>query len=171
MALWRASIWRKMTSAFRGMRALLKDFHVDLRIHFLNCTYIYHIHNSSSFVFSSWSHQIWSAKSIYKTEDVLCPTHCRGSSNGFRTNVNLKRHLYCHQQATSLLQSRCGVGKKLAKCHQVSKIIRKYFIKDLSYTILAELIKGQLISKCPFGVIVWTNIQTKNLTNFCPRIA
>ena len=30
--------------------------------------------------------------------------------------------------------------------------------------------KGQLISKCPFGVIVWTNIQTKKLTNFCPRI-
>ena len=80
--------------------------------------------------FFSWSYQIWSAKSIYKTEDVLCPTHCRGSSNGFRTNVNLKRHLYCHQQATSLLQSRCGVGKKLAKCHQVSKIIRKYFYRD-----------------------------------------
>jgi hypothetical protein len=31
--------------------------------------------------------------------------------------------------------------------------------------------KGQLISKCPFGVIVWTKIQTKNLTNFCPRIS
>ena len=30
--------------------------------------------------------------------------------------------------------------------------------------------KGQLISKCPFGVIVWTKIPTKNLTNFCPRI-
>jgi hypothetical protein len=25
--------------------------------------------------------------------------------------------------------------------------------------------KGQLISKRPFGVIVWTKIQTKNLTN------
>ena len=24
--------------------------------------------------------------------------------------------------------------------------------------------KGQLISKCPFGVIVWTKILTKNLT-------
>ena len=30
--------------------------------------------------------------------------------------------------------------------------------------------KGQLISKCPFGVIVWTKLPTKNLTNFCPRI-
>ena len=30
--------------------------------------------------------------------------------------------------------------------------------------------KGQLISKCLFGVIVWTKIPTKNLTNFCPRI-
>ena len=31
-------------------------------------------------------------------------------------------------------------------------------------------VKGQLISKCPFGVIVWTKIPTKNLANFCPRI-
>ena len=30
--------------------------------------------------------------------------------------------------------------------------------------------KGQLISKYPFGVIVFTKIPTKNLTNFCPRI-
>ena len=33
-----------------------------------------------------------------------------------------------------------------------------------------EIGKGQLISKCPFGVIVWTKIPTKNLTNFCPSI-
>ena len=30
--------------------------------------------------------------------------------------------------------------------------------------------KGQLISKCPFGVIVWTKIPTKNFDKFCPRI-
>ena len=30
--------------------------------------------------------------------------------------------------------------------------------------------KGQLISKYPFGFIVWTKIPTKNLTNFCSRI-
>ena len=34
----------------------------------------------------------------------------------------------------------------------------------------SDPIKGQLISKCPFGVIIWTKIPTKNLTNFCPRI-
>ena len=33
-----------------------------------------------------------------------------------------------------------------------------------------DVVKGQLISKCPFGVIVWTKIPTKKLTNFCPRI-
>ena len=26
-------------------------------------------------------------------------------------------------------------------------------------------VKGQLISKCPFGVIIWTNLPPKNLTN------
>jgi hypothetical protein len=30
--------------------------------------------------------------------------------------------------------------------------------------------KGQLISKCPFGVIVWTKIPTKKFDKFCPRI-
>ena len=28
--------------------------------------------------------------------------------------------------------------------------------------------KGQLISKCPFGVIVSTKIPTKKFDNFCP---
>jgi dynein heavy chain 2 len=31
-------------------------------------------------------------------------------------------------------------------------------------------VKGQLISKCPFGVILWTKIPTKKFDNFCPRI-
>jgi hypothetical protein len=29
---------------------------------------------------------------------------------------------------------------------------------------------GWLISKCSFGVIIWTKIPTKGLTNFCPTI-
>ena len=30
------------------------------------------------------------------------------------------------------------------------------------------LAKGQLISKCPFGVIVWTKIPTKEFDKFLP---
>ena len=30
--------------------------------------------------------------------------------------------------------------------------------------------KGQLIPKCPFGVIVWTKISMKKFDKFCPRI-
>ena len=30
--------------------------------------------------------------------------------------------------------------------------------------------KGQLISKCPFGFIVWTKIPTKLFLDFCPEI-
>ena len=29
--------------------------------------------------------------------------------------------------------------------------------------------KGQLISKCPFGIIVWTKIPTKLFVDFCPE--
>ena len=30
--------------------------------------------------------------------------------------------------------------------------------------------KGQFISKCPFGVIVSTNLPTKKFDKFCPRM-
>ena len=30
--------------------------------------------------------------------------------------------------------------------------------------------KGQLVSKCPFGVIIWTKIQTNFLKYFCPSL-
>ena len=33
-----------------------------------------------------------------------------------------------------------------------------------------QIAKGQLISKCPFGVIISTKIPTKKFDNFCPRI-
>ena len=32
-----------------------------------------------------------------------------------------------------------------------------------------DLAKGQLISKCPFGFIVWTKIPTKLFLDFCPE--
>ena len=32
----------------------------------------------------------------------------------------------------------------------------------------AVYVNGQLISKCPSGVIVWTKVATKNFDNFCP---
>ena len=40
----------------------------------------------------------------------------------------------------------------------------------LPHTLNCMCVKGQLISKCPFGVIVSTKIPTKKFDNFCPRI-
>ena len=37
-------------------------------------------------------------------------------------------------------------------------------IMTVSSSLLFSIGKGQLISKCPFGVIVWTKKPTKNLT-------
>ena len=34
----------------------------------------------------------------------------------------------------------------------------------------ASDVKGQLILKCPFGVVVSTKIPTKKIDSFCPRI-
>ena len=39
-----------------------------------------------------------------------------------------------------------------------------------AFVAVSAAIKGQLISKCPFGVIVWTKIPTKKFDKFFPRI-
>ena len=48
------------------------------------------------------------------------------------------------------------------------------FFKDRHWTTreFQELAneKGQLISKCPFSVIIWTKIPTKKFDKFCLRI-
>ena len=46
------------------------------------------------------------------------------------------------------------------------------YVKDhiLSVHLNCSDTKGQLISKCPFGVIIWTKIPTKKFDNICPRI-
>ena len=36
------------------------------------------------------------------------------------------------------------------------------------YLRRSQSTKGQIISKCPFGVIVWTKIPPKKFDNFCP---
>jgi hypothetical protein len=50
----------------------------------------------------------------------------------------------------------CGVAK-----------LACFYCKNGFTKIIAILIvtKGQLISKCPFDVIVWTTLPPKNLTN------
>ena len=59
-------------------------------------------------------------------------------------------HLFCILDAIFLRRSQKGsVG------------FRSNFFVD---------IKGQLISKCPFGVIVWTKIPTKFFQDFCPSL-
>ena len=45
--------------------------------------------------------------------------------------------------------------------------MKNKFEKDLRTFFLA-FTKGQLVSKCLFGVIVWTKNQRKNYQNFCP---
>ena len=53
----------------------------------------------------------------------------------------------------------------------LNEIILKKYAESLKKIVGAvwELpAKGQLISKCPFGVIVWTKIPTKFFPRFLP---
>ena len=47
-----------------------------------------------------------------------------------------------------------------------------FYIMLITYPcpIFDDIPKGQLISKCLFGVIVWTKIATKYCQYFCPEI-
>ena len=53
---------------------------------------------------------------------------------------------------------------------KVLKIIFDVMKNKCNIKSLLEISKGQLISKCPFGFIVWTKLPTKLFLNFCPEI-
>ena len=40
---------------------------------------------------------------------------------------------------------------------------------QIRFSPIKIVTKGQLISKCPFGFIVWTKIPTKLFLDFCPE--
>ena len=46
----------------------------------------------------------------------------------------------------------------------------RYFLVTYFSSYVFIFPKGQLISKCPFGFIVWTKLPTKLFLNFCPEI-
>ena len=47
---------------------------------------------------------------------------------------------------------------------------KTYGLFIFEFKLIGSMCKGQLISKCPFGVIVWTKIPTKKFDKFCPRV-
>ena len=71
-------------------------------------------------------------------------------------------------------------NKSLASCQIVSTSWYRFIqyqkcpkwirVKHRLVKNLETLLKGQLISKCPFGVIVWTKIPTKLFQDFCPGL-
>ena len=65
-------------------------------------------------------------------------------------------------------------SKKTTKINKVITIEltlwSKCQIVSEDFVNFCELLKGQLISKCLFGVIASTKIPTKKFDNFCPRI-
>ena len=55
----------------------------------------------------------------------------------------------------------------LSTCQNVDLTIYTT-IGIVSCTFDLGIVTGQLISKCPFGVIVWTKIPTKSFPGFLP---
>jgi hypothetical protein len=52
---------------------------------------------------------------------------------------------------------------------RLATLFGQYLIKAVEGPkIWGATAKVQLLSKCPYGVIIWTKIPTRNLTNFCP---
>ena len=91
-----------------------------------------------------------------------------------RKGINLEFQLYLYLQMHLEVQYiKCTQQRK-------SEIIRATLFvmyrkvassRPVYYSIFEHFwgaAKGQLVSKCPFGVIVWTKLATKKFDNFCP---
>ena len=104
-----------------------------------------------------------------------------GSNSGYFLKSFLLQHLSCCQSTlwveghhlwdTTLLCKQLSVQKEVnlisfGKARHFSNVSVSYpfFPPGVSFSS-----KGQLISKCPFGIIVWTNIPTKLFLDFCPE--
>ena len=54
--------------------------------------------------------------------------------------------------------------------HLLKSLLKPLVIsRTISWAYNFKSTKGQLISKCPFGFIIWTKIPTKLFLDFCPE--
>ena len=73
--------------------------------------------------------------------------------------------LMAYKKLTSTLNKTFLLSKYVnAACCTLLAIALIFFTKWLNASA-----KGQLVSKCPFGVIVWTKIPTKFFPGFLPQ--
>ena len=90
--------------------------------------------------------------------------HDKGFNDGYREYFNSKKQLFGLPDDQIVTSRESLVWKIYAKKHAEAK-------KNESQNVISPKkspIKGLLISKCPFGVIVWTKIPTKFFPGFLP---
>ena len=89
------------------------------------------------------------------------------------SEVDFPAITFCHQGNTrmELAERMLNVAdQKDSKVRQLRSLFLKNSVEFMMKKNVDQFSKGQLISKCPFGVIVSTKIPTKKFDNFCPRI-
>ena len=95
--------------------------------------------------------------------------YCEGIKDLYETEWNLARGLrfyFLFAIGKYMVNRQCLVFTLLS-------LIPMYLITGRTWHWWTRVFcntKGQLISKCPFVVIVLTKIPTKKFDNFCPRI-
>ena len=106
-----------------------------------------------------------------KIGDLFCPVHISGLSHSVKA-----RKLNQHVSSVMEFLKMQDFGPKI---NTLKKNNCSYFVNTINLTDRQKLgmspkddllFKGQLISKCPFGVNVSTKIPTKKFDKFCPRI-
>ena len=66
-------------------------------------------------------------------------------------------------------QKQKSQGEKFGHSDSFSLVNNHKFYKTLKFYKKIRDVKGQLISKCPFGIFVWTKLPTKVFLDFCPE--
>ena len=58
----------------------------------------------------------------------------------------------------------------LQQVYYILTTLKFRYCEKAKKNFFLKILKGQIISKCPFGVIVWTKIPTKFFQDFCPSL-
>ena len=102
----------------------------------------------------------WQLHSPIATLTCVRNSHVAKRNNKFNTNLDTTRVKLLRYQTSLSSEVQVNFNSIFLTKNLNQGIVDKYSIIST---------KGQLISKCPFGVIVWTKIQTKNFLGFLPQ--
>ena len=97
----------------------------------------------------------------YAYSRQMCVSNCK-----YYINIHIHKNKSKVCNCSAALEIATNI-RSIALSHTLSPVTQLK-LGQIMKSIKRIFIKGQLISKCPFGVIVWTKIPMKKFDKFLP---